>query len=366
MDSYGKGTLALTLKRLRIIDRLLAGDHSEITDTNPGEFYTARSLKEKVDRILTEHYDGQPYSLRTYQTDLALLEEMCFKLYDTPEVFEFKGQPYRSARRYVKGVSLFSKRLSTNEILLLRNLLPVIGKLADYDTLKLLAEPLKGKVNREPVMDTGIKSPENLSFVSMFNAIRDRKSLRFRYRTFRSDEIREIHLIPEFLRQYNGRWFLIGCRADTGSRLTFRIDQILDLRVCDAVREPGGMTPFPRDNYKYIVGVTVPLSEDISRSLDSVLIWLDDLNFKYFITSPPLDEELIEEVTDEALEELRREYPHLKEGHFVTMTCHINFELRQKLMSYMDGLVVLGPEELADDMRERIGKLADLYRDCIR
>lgn len=361
MEDNGKGSLALTLKRLKIIDCLLAGDRSMAGSGEPGEYFTAAELKKRVDTILTDRYDGQSYSLRTYQSDLAVLEDICFRLFDIPEVFEFKGRPYRSARRYVKGVSVFSKRLSVNETLLLRNLLPVIGRLADSDTLAMLAAPPKGGPHAPVIMDPGIKAPDHVSFVDIFNAIRDGMTLRFNYQTFRSDELKPLRLIPEFLRQFNGRWFLIGCRTDSGKRLTFRMDQIRDLHVEPPVRSPGGRTPFPRDNYRYAVGVTVPLDRDISGCLETVLIWLDDLNFKYFITSPPLDEELMEEVSEEALEDLRHEFPALRGGHFVNLTCHINYELKQKLMSYIDGLVVLAPAKLADEMRGRIRRLAALY-----
>ena len=67
------------------------------------------------------------------------------------------------------------------------------------------------------------------------------------------------------------------------------------------------------------------------------------------------------EIKGERLNELNAEYASLGNGHFIELECVINYELKQLLMSMMDRMVVLTPQPLASEFKERISNLARMY-----
>ncbi len=126
--SKGRGPVAMTIVRLRIIDSLLA----------EGKWYGASDLHRIALRRIGSIENSAEFSLRQVQQDMVTLEELCLR--------EFP----------------------------LGSLLPVTGPLIDHDTLRqidmLKAESMSAKETCDAI-DIGIKVPEGDSFATLFNAM---------------------------------------------------------------------------------------------------------------------------------------------------------------------------------------------------
>lgn len=354
-----RGPAGKTIARLRVID--------EILSTLPkGQYISASEIWGRYNKRCEDINESENcVSLRQIQKDIHVLQGLFSKANpDKPNAFE--GYKYR----YTDGRSLFSKRLSQDEKILLRCLLPVIGSISHEDTLSQLEDLKKesGDIGEYvDSVDLGIKAPEGPSFARLFTAINENKIVGLSYHTFENAKIRKIFIYPRLLKQYNGRWYLLCNDTRDGFALNFRLDQIDEvedlfeshrkeihkeckLTECFGIR---------KDLFKYMVGVSFPKEENKQKyEIEEVVFWISDRSYNYFITNPliELDWDKIEEDS-----EYRALYPHLKGGHFMTMYCIVNFEMKQRLMAYMDYLTVISPQWLVDEMKTRVTNMLSNY-----
>ncbi len=361
-NSDGKGPVAATITRLYVIDEALSD----------GRWWTAALLLDKVNSYLNA-YGYREVTKRQIQLDFRILGELCSRKYPdlTPddseckseiplftEIYQYQGPPGRSARKYHTGISFFSREFSENEKIIINNLLPIIGSLSSQESLSRLKDIKSRSANSaslRTILDLGIKAPAGSCFAEICTALAEDKVVKLHYHTFDSEK-RPIEIYPHLLKQYNGRWFLIASLNRNGFLLTFRIDQIDKVEILyHAKPSEAAQKSCCNCNFQDIVGVSVPQGAKI----EEIVFWIGDQSYDYFITKPLHSS--WDELTDEADLKFRREYPHLQGGHFISIWCVVNYELKQQLMMYMDALTVLKPDHLADEMREHVRNLYNNY-----
>lgn len=356
-----RGPAGKTVARLRAIDEILS-------TLSKGQYISASEIwKRYNERCEGVNESENCVSLRQIQKDIHVLKELFSKANpDKPNAFEDEGYKYR----YTDGRSLFSKRLSQDEKILLRCLLPVLGSISHEDTLRQLENLKKesGDIGEcVDSVDLGIKAPEGPSFARLFTAINDNRIVGLSYHTFENPNIRKIYIYPRLLKQYNGRWYLLCNDTRDGFALNFRLDQIDEVEDLSDSRQKEIHKEYPltersgirKDLFKYMVGVSFPKEENKQKDeIEEVVFWINDRSYNYFITNP-----LIEFDWDKVEEdgEYRALYPHLKGGDFMTMYCIVNFEMKQRLMAYMDSLTVISPRWLADEMKTRVTNMLSNY-----
>ena len=329
--------------RYKILDSLLS---------NRNRYYTITDLLEKVNEAL--EFDGmEPVSRRCIEKDLNALE--CAP-YDADIVRDWKN-----GRKYIRyeeeGFSIFTKKLSEDEENLLSEVLNTLGQfegLDSFEWLDGLKSRLDIKEHRRIIQFDSNPYLQNSNLLgSLFTAISNKQVLALKYHTFNNAEVREVVVHPYLLKEYNKRWFLI-VGAENGTTLTFAIDRI------------DGFEPMPHieyiepdeeleERFDDIVGVS--LFKD--AQVENILLWVSKEQYPYIKTKPLHGSQ--REVKGERLAELRDRYAILGEGYFIELSCMINYELNQLLMSMMDRLVVLTPQSFAAEMKHRIENLAKMY-----
>lgn len=331
------------IMRYKILDSLLS---------NRNRYYTITDLLEKVNEAL--EFDGmEPVSRRCIEKDLNALE--CAP-YDADIVRDWKN-----GRKYIRyeeeGFSIFTKKLSEDEENLLSEVLNTLGQfegLDSFEWLDGLKSRLDIKEHRRIIQFDSNPYLQNSNLLgSLFTAISNKQVLALKYHTFNNAEVREVVVHPYLLKEYNKRWFLI-VGAENGTTLTFAIDRI------------DGFEPMPHieyiepdeeleERFDDIVGVS--LFKD--AQVENILLWVSKEQYPYIKTKPLHGSQ--REVKGERLAELRDRYAILGEGYFIELSCMINYELNQLLMSMMDRLVVLTPQSFAAEMKHRIENLAKMY-----
>ena len=159
--------------------------------------------------------------------------------------------------------------------------------------------------------------------------------------------------MPDLLKEYNKRWFLIVGVKD-GTILNFALDRIDDFSPMPNIDyiEPDEELESMFDD---IVGVT--LYKD--KPTENILLWVNEEGYQYVKTKPLHGSQY--DVKGDTEKVIRERYPALKGGKFFRLKCILNYELEQLLMSKMDQVVVLEPQALTDSLRNRIKKLNTLY-----
>ena len=331
-----------TIARLKILDELLT------TGT-----YTRSGLLAVLNERLEKH--EVEISDRTLRNDLKALQEEPFNV-----VFEEnKREGKEKLWHILPGHSLYVTKLSKEEKGLMREVLHTLGRFSgipSFEWLDKLSESLGISAENEyKIMDFGSKSMTSNLLGKLFDFIVNKRVVELYYHTFKDTEERHILFWPYRLKQYNGRWFVIG-KAEDNFWLNFPLTNIC--RVEDAGKDYPSYPLTIEQRFDQVVGVTIPMGQEP----ETIVCWVDDRGYPYLISKPIHPS--MEEITDPAcIETLRQKFPQYADGHFVTMSLIINTELKQIISSYMDELVVLEPTSLRNAMRDIAVKISQRYEE---
>ena len=328
--------------RYKYLDELLSDKH---------HYYDIHELTAKCNARLER--DGYlPVCQRSVEKDLTSLEYASFRA--ELERFAYEG---KCIIRYKEpGYSIFTKKLTEDEIALLREVLDTVGQFDGLDNFTWLdgLKAMLGAGSRPPVISfASVRLKDSNLLGRLFTAISARQVIDLSYHRFEETQ-KHVKVHPYLLKQYNGRWFLI-CAADSdGFILTFALDRIDGFEPCPAntYRE---CTEDLQVRFEHIVGVTY----NNGSPVEDIVLWASPNGLPY-LTSKPIHPSLTE-VDAEEDTRLRREYPHLQGGSFLRMRCMVNVELTQAVMAYADELVVLSPSSLKKDIQQKILRLKANY-----
>ncbi len=161
---------------------------------------------------------------------------------------------------------------------------------------------------------------------------------------------REWTVFPQFLKQYNQRWYLIATRhrdAEENKVYNLALDRILKM-------EPNQHIPYKEsgidfaDYFENVVGITKP---DGAEPIE-VKLRIDNGEYPYIESKPihPSQDELLESDTDEKYA-------------YVSLYVYDNYELRSKILSYGSKVTVMEPKSLRDKIAHELKKSLSNYGD---
>ncbi|MGZ0016905.1 helix-turn-helix transcriptional regulator [Yeosuana sp. AK3] len=242
-------------------------------------------------------------SLRSFQRDLKII----YSVYGVEIKYD------RSIRKYLIAndeQSLVQQRLL--EAVDIYNALSLKEKLSD----KLIFEQRK---------------PQGTQFlVTILNAIKDKKQIKFNYQKFWEDRLEYRIIEPNALKEHKQRWYIIGTDIDKGLPRIFGLDRITNLEITniDFVHKEINVTTMFKDSF----GIISPNNEKPINI---------ELTFKSFqakyIKSLPLHHSqiIIKEDTEQVVF-----------GLFVVPT----FDFKMELMSHGGSLLNIKPGNLKNEI----------------
>jgi predicted DNA-binding transcriptional regulator YafY len=191
---------------------------------------------------------------------------------------------------------------------------------------------------------------------ALFDTISNEVVIKLSYHTFNDETVRSIDFHPYLLKQYNDRWFLLGAADSDKKILNFaldRIDKVEPLPEKIYVECPDDLF----ERFEDIIGVT--LYEE--RKCEHILCWVNDSS-KGYVNTKPLHESYTPLKGDKD-QDLRNQYPKFEDGMFFSIDCIPNFELIRELSSFGGNLVVLSPESIRSEIKNRLLKHIEQYQD---
>lgn len=198
----------------------------------------------------------------------------------------------------------------------------------------------------------------NIHLLSVFyKAITNHQVLRFSYQRFGQEPF-ELTFHPQFLKEYNGRWFVFG-EADrlrsSGEHETFKaynvpLDRIVgEVSTVDNVEYIPAEKGFYQQYFKDIIGVT----HEKGAKVDQVVIRTKSEYQHGLLLTKPLHHSQKE--TQPFGEHDGQWYGE------VTLTIEPNRELRGRILMYGEGLEVMEPLTLREQIRDVIKRQMDAY-----
>jgi predicted DNA-binding transcriptional regulator YafY len=176
---------------------------------------------------------------------------------------------------------------------------------------------------------------------TIFNAITQKRVLKINYKPFGKDAF-DLTFHPYYLKQYNNRWFALGYNEEMKVETwNIALDRIVSLTECSNVYRT--TTIGWEDHFYDIVGVT--------RREDSVVEEVKLLfNSKQadYVATKPLHPSQKSTLNDDG-------------SLLVRLKLIINYELESMLLSFGEGVEVLEPLELREELENRLRLAKERY-----
>jgi hypothetical protein len=184
----------------------------------------------------------------------------------------------------------------------------------------------------------------NIHLLPVFNkAITEKQVLKFSYQRFGQEPF-ELVFHPQFLKEYNGRWFVFG-DADREPYKAYNVplDRIVgEPKIVEDIVYIPAEKGFYQDFFKNIIGVTHEKDAKVGKV---VIRTKTEYQHGLLLTKP--------------LHHSQREtlpYGEHEDGCYgeVTLTIEPNRELRGKILLYGENLEVIQPQSLREQIKEII------------
>lgn len=352
--------------RYIILDRMLSDQH---------HYYTRTQLLNAVNDYLKGVDEALQVSKRTIEMDLRDMEDI-FQI-DLDESKIING---KKAIRYAdKTRSIFSKPLSEDEKMLLKEVLSTLGQFSGLDNFVWLddlktklgdqlsfggseLDAVNGAPQRKVISFSSNEFLQNKEYLGwFFSAITNKKVVSITYRKFDAENAQVIIAYPYMLKQYRDRWYLL-CTPTCDKKLPYnpRFIANIPLDRIEAYEEVQNI-PYVEcqvdidELFDDIVGVTYYWDKPVEH----VVFAVHKSSANYIRTKPihPFQAELSK---DDQIE-MRKKNPMLKDFYFFSLDCKLNYELSSLFRSYGYNLVVISPASLREEMKESARKQLEFY-----
>lgn len=221
------------------------------------------------------------------------------------------------------------------------------------------------RVSRKTIWYEENASRSTLSTVNeLYDHIEKRHVISFTYSGYKH-EPRKVVLHPRVLKMYDLRFYLLGIEnGDENNKINhFPVDRISNIEISKENTLYWGDMKNDKEiesYYQHVVGMTIP--ED--ATIKNILCWVSDIDYKYVMSKPLHQSQKL--IPIEESEKLRKSFNVPKGGYFVKITCMVNYELKRELVGYGDGLIVLTPKELNEEISNQLEEMASLYRRALQ
>ena len=184
-----------------------------------------------------------------------------------------------------------------------------------------------------------LKGLENIT--PLFEAIVNKQVLSIRYKSFKKNNPITCEIHPNYLKQYNNRWFLFGWNTEFGAITNFALDRI------EAVSPMlGEYKPKPEDlnfdeYFDDVIGVTIPQG----KFVEHIVMRIAPDRYPYIKNKP-----------------LHPTQHNYDKEYRISIDVIPNNELIAILLSFGNQLEVLEPQSVRDMMRDHAKTLNKFYK----
>lgn len=172
-------------------------------------------------------------------------------------------------------------------------------------------------------------------------AIRNHQRIRFKHESYQSGKSKRYQLKPYLIKEYQGRWYVVGVVAGMHEIRTFGLDRISELEILTKTFVPDADLNL-KERFNDVVGLVYTGIE-----VEKVVIAVQKSQVPYLKSAPLHSSQKFIKVEDgKDLIELR-----LKS----------NYEFVQRVFMQMDTVRVIEPEWLVKEVKERAGRMLEGY-----
>lgn len=180
-----------------------------------------------------------------------------------------------------------------------------------------------------------------LEYISeLYHAITYEKVIEVTYQGFKQEEPLKYVFHPQLLKQYNNRWFLFGIVNNRSNITNLSLDRIKAIKEVSDISYQNSAIDF-RELFDDVIGVSIPNDSELQK----IQIKIEDSLAPYVMSKPIHGSQKIID----------------RNNLIIQIEVFINYELIALLMSYGEGLEVLSPTVLREELRTKFKKITRKY-----
>lgn len=304
--------------------------------SNPYRRFYIEDLMDICGDALSSFYMKEmTVSRRQVMSDMSFMKSL--DGYDAP-IVSYKVDKRTYYRYEDPNFNISTKALNQEEMEQLKTSLEVLNRidgLPGFDWIQTTIAQLRSGLGLDKPIRKVIRFSDNVYLkgleylTQLYQYIQNMVALDITYRSFKMEEACIYTISPQYLYQYNNRWFLFGKNHSLGKIQNIALDRIESIVPADA---PYQVSEINYEEYfDDIIGVTI---EDGVELEDVVLQFSKEL--LPYITSKPLHGS-----------------QKFKDGK-IHLHIKINKELESLILSFGAGVQVLAPATLQSSIREKL------------
>ena len=312
---------------------------------NPIGRYTIQKLIDKCNEALS--FKDKGISLRTIRGDIAYMRSE--EGWSAPiETYRDNGAVYY--RYSDPNFSIEKMPLSEEQMQYVQSAVDALGMIKGLPQFNEMGDSLEKigmmayNSSAKPCFELDHNEfVEGTDFITpLFNAIQNETVVKITYKPFEEDTQEYIYH-PQFLKQYNSRWYIIGMNQDRPKQVwNLALDRIQKVEITTL---PYSLMKVDWDEYFYdIIGVT-----NIEKDpVEEVRFLVHEKTAHYVYTKPLHGSQVAKWIDKNTLD--------------VTLNVKINIELKRILLSYAPYITILSPQSLVEEHKESLRKALEQYR----
>lgn len=311
--------------------------------------YSTVMLMEEVSKELEFHGYEPVTALNTIRNDLRYIDST----YPNVTIVENKSGRNKTYAYEDSNSSIYKLQFNDDELGQLSQCMAILSQfegMPQMEWLKSFMEKFKLSLNIDPDGKRVVGFDENKYLVGreyfsrLLSAISNKEVLKILYKSFKDAAVKTMIVHPYYIKEYNNRWFLLGITEGFETVSTIAFDRIEGIESMEGVSyRANDSIDFNDDYFTDMIGVTKPLEE----KKHIVRLKVRSGLFPYIETKPIHETQKIKAKDDQGVE--------------IEVELYINYELKQLLLSYGDGIKVISPKFLREEMKGRLQRALEEY-----
>lgn len=339
----------LRISRLRVLDELLSED---------GQGYSIQQLVEKVNNHFKEDFDkSEEISYDIINRDIHFMKNDLDMdiIYSEPVKTVSNQRAVRLCRYRDENTSLFKISLNDEEKEILRIGIELLGGLKGVGKKVEKFRTMLGNNNSSVISST--KNPKEdvwSSLIwSLYRNITSHEVLSIKMRNRSTGNIKRHIVHPWYLREYNRRWYMFGFDESVEKIAHFALDRMSGTPSVIKGTKWKAPKMSIENILKDVIGVSINDNE-----VQEILFWVSNKSAD-FVKKKPIHHTQREKKVEKIGENTNIQ--RFKDGKFFTIKCKKNYELVRELMSFGSELIVLYPNNIVDEIKQKLTGMAILY-----
>src|SRR5690554_499177 len=175
----------------------------------------------------------------------------------------------------------------------------------------------------------------------VLQAIRTHHIIQFNHKSYQTGKTQSYTVKPYLIKEYQGRWYVIGEVKDRSEFRTFGMDRIDTLEILTDTFTPKKNTNL-KERFHDVVGLTYSVGK-----LQKIILAVKNSQIPY-LNSVPLhsSQRIIEEKENET---------------FIELLFKPNYEFLQRIFMQMDTVRVIEPISLEKEIKARLERMKEMY-----